>query len=104
MMPHMSRSAWLQLKQQQKAESYLFDKLVLGIALVGPLITTTQIYQIWKVKAAAGNSLLTWGFYTFSSIVWLVYGIRQKNKPLCVSSFLWLVTEGAIVAEILHYS
>jgi hypothetical protein len=34
----------------------------------------------------------------------LFYGIKLKNKPLIISSFLWVVTETIVVAQILYYS
>jgi len=64
-------------------------------------MTLPQIYQIFSTKNAQGVSLLTWAFYCASSAVWLLYGIKIKDKPLIIASFLWLVVESMVVYGIL---
>jgi uncharacterized protein with PQ loop repeat len=100
----MSRSSRIHLRNRQKLQNYLLDKAVMTIAFIEPLTTFGQIFQIWKHKNVSGNSLFTWSFFAVSAIIWLFYGIKLKNKPLIISSFLWVVTETIVVAQILYYS
>jgi uncharacterized protein with PQ loop repeat len=100
----MSRSSRIHWKNQRSAQTNLLNKLVMTIAFVEPLITIGQIVQLWRAKDATGNSLLTWSFFLFSACVWLVYGLKIRNKPLIVSSALWVLTEGIVVFEILYFS
>lgn len=100
----MSRASRLHLKNKRKIENYILDKVVLAIAFIEPLTTTGQIYQIYKNKDATGNSLVTWTFFALSAVIWLIYSIKLKNKPLIISSLLWLITESVVVFEIVHYS
>ena len=74
------------------------------VAFVEPLSTSGQIVQIWKTNNVEGNSLLTWSFFVFAALVWLMYGIKIKNKALIITSVLWVITESIVVFEILYFS
>ena len=67
-------------------------------------MTIPQIYDIWHTKNAAGVSRLTWIMYVSAAVVWLLYGIQLKDKPIIISSILWVLTESAVVIGIFMYS
>lgn len=100
----MSRSSRLHIKNKKRPDNHLLDKVVLAVAIIEPLTTLGQIIQIGKYKDAKGNSLATWIFYTIAAFIWLLYGLKIKNKPVIISSLLWVVMEGVVVIEILYYS
>lgn len=70
-------------------------------ALVEPLATTPQIYQVWKNKDISGVSLATWLFNTITAGVWLTYGVKIKDRPIIVSGLFWTLTQGLVVLGIL---
>jgi len=74
-----------------------FEKFMLVFATVEPIATIPQILEIWKNNNTAGVSLVTWFFYTLTSCIWLVYGIIKKDKPLILSGFLWVASQGLVV-------
>ena len=90
-------------KRNIKATSGSLEKLVLVIAIVEPVFTVPQIYQIWSTKNAQGVSLTTWGFYLVGAMVWLFYGFKVKNKPIIISSAMWVFMEGLVVTGKLLY-
>jgi hypothetical protein len=45
------------------------------------LMTVPQVVTVWTV-AASGVSLVTWLFYLLSAILWLVYGVRERDKTI----------------------
>lgn len=73
------------------------------VAIAGPLMTLPQIYQIFSTKTAQGISLTTWGLYCVSSAVWFLYGLKIKDKPLIIASFLWVLMEALVVAGTVIY-
>jgi len=75
----------------------LIDKLIYIGAIFGPLISLTQVYEIWYYKTAAGVSLITWAGYFLGAFVWLAYGIIHKEKPIVLNSILWIIVNGLIV-------
>lgn len=73
-----------------------FDKTMYGIALIAPVMTIPQLYQVWILKQTQGVSLLTWGSYAGVSALWFAYGMLHKDKPLMLTQFLLLLLDGAI--------
>lgn len=80
------------------------DKTVLAAAILGPLTTIPQIYDIYVFKEVAGLSLLTWNFWQALSIPWLLYGIIHKEAPIIVSSILWIAVQTTVIIGIILYS
>ena len=81
----------------------VFDMLVYFFAVAEPLMTFPQVLEIWVGKSAEGVSLWSWGFYLIAAVVFLVYNIRIKNRPLIIMYVLWLLMEIMIVVGILKY-
>lgn len=53
-----------------------------------------QAYKIFKRKSAKDISLLTYTFFGFGIIIWLIYGISISNYPIIISNVVALL--GAI--------
>jgi uncharacterized protein with PQ loop repeat len=101
----MSRSAMrIHGPANKFGKTLAINKLVLIIAFLEPLFTTGQIVQIWKHKDAKGNSLATWLFFDLSAVIWLLYALKIKNKPLIITECLWIITQTVVIIEILYYS
>lgn len=56
------------------------DSLVYIVSILSLLFTLDQVRIVWIENNASGVSLLSWIFYTISSLVWLFYGILHKEK------------------------
>ena len=103
-MPHHSahhrvRQNWLDGKKQKK----FIKKFVLFFAIVEPIMTLPQIYEIWIRHQAAGVSALTWLFYAVASTVWLLYALQIKDKPLIISSSIWFAMELMVIFGVVIY-
>ena len=72
---------------------------VVGIA--GNLAVIPQLIKAWQ-SSAPGMSVLTWVFFIVTASVWLVYGIRHKQKPLIVSTTASIIFNFLIVAGWLY--
>jgi uncharacterized protein with PQ loop repeat len=90
-------------KIKKQHENNVLNKLVLVVAVVEPLMTLPQIYQIWTDKDASGVSAVTWLGYMIAALIWLFYGLKIKDKPIIISSTLWIITEGFVVLGALRY-
>jgi uncharacterized protein with PQ loop repeat len=94
-MPRKSSQKYL--KNHPKTKSHtLLNELVLAMAIVAPLFTLPQVYNIWIRDEAAGVSMATWGFFIVSAVIWLLYGLTLKNIPLIVSSTLWALLDCSV--------
>ena len=80
------------------------DRLVNVIAVVGPLTSLPQIVEIWFIdKSAAGVSLVTWSLFLLMAMIWLLYGLAHKSRPIITSNALWIVAQGSIVLGAIRY-
>ncbi len=79
------------------------DRLVLSLAVIGPMFDLPQLFKIYRDKSAGDVSFLTWFLFAFFAIPWLIYGIVHKEKPIIISYSLWIVIDTAIVVGILMY-
>ena len=95
----------------KKHESYpsknkwkrIMDKVILGVAVAGPIMTIPQLLKIWVEKNATGVSVISWAAYLVLSVFWLIYGVMHKEKPIIFSSVLWIILQILIVIGILIY-
>lgn len=91
-------------QQHKKQTRGFIDKVIFVVALFSPIMTIPQVWKIWSDKDAAGVSALTWSSYIFTSIIWLMYGIYHREKPIIISYILWIILEVIIVIGTLMYS
>ena len=103
-MPHHAANYRIRLKRNAKKQpNKVIKRLVLAVAVIEPAMTLPQIYEIWVNHEAEGVSSTTWGLYISAAVVWLLYGIQLRDRPLIISSALWIVTEAAVVVGTLLY-
>jgi uncharacterized protein with PQ loop repeat len=82
----------------------LVGRLVYLAAFIGPLSVIPQVAEIWFVDHnAKGVSLVTWLSFTILSMIWLIYGLQRRDRPLIISNALWVVGELIVVAGAIHY-
>lgn len=91
--------SFMPIEVKHKPDKNLFEKFMIVFALVEPLATIPQIYQVWSSNDAAGVSLTTWFFYMITAGIWLIYGIRIKDKPVIVSGVFWTLAQGLVVCS-----
>lgn len=80
-----------------------FDKFLLVIAVIGPLLTIPQIIKIFTLKNATGVSVISWSLLALFSIPWIIYGFIHKEKPIIVSYILWFILDMVVVFGTLRY-
>ncbi len=78
------------------------DKAMIIIAIVAPIMTLPQAWEIFYYQSAAGVSVMTWGAYVLLNMPWIIYGIVHKEKIVLINAFLFflidlIVTIGAII-------
>lgn len=67
------------------------DYSVYAMGVISPVMTFSQVLQVWTLKSADGLSPATWATYLVSSIVWLTYGVVHKAKPIIISNILFII-------------
>lgn len=106
-MPHHSSHHRVRLKLKHishREQKRLVKRSVLVVAIVEPALTLPQVYEIWVNHQAEGVSGLTWFMYIGAAVIWLLYGLQIKDKPLIISSILWVFMELAVAIGTVVYS
>jgi uncharacterized protein with PQ loop repeat len=83
-------------KRKTKNDPFI-DKLVYFAAIVGPLMTLPQIYDLW-VRRISGVSVITWVAYLLIEFLWIVYGLKHHDRPIILVGILWVVMDIAVIA------
>jgi uncharacterized protein with PQ loop repeat len=85
---------------QHDAAGWL-DKVLPVLSLFTMALTVPQVWSIWVDRQTAGVSLLSWGAYLFAACLWLVDGLRKKDKTIWVACIGWILLDAAVVVGVL---
>lgn len=89
------------VKKQSNAK--LVDRLTFMAAVLEPLITLPQVYEIFHQKTAAGVSISSWVGYEILTLIWLWYGIVHSEKLVIIYQGLFSITMlGVIIGAIMY--
>lgn len=77
------------------------ETFVLAMGIIEPLFVLPQAYNVWVKQETAGVSLATWVFFTIAAIIWLIYGVSIKNRPIIVSYALYAILNSVLVLGLL---
>ena len=100
---HKRKRAMLEPYPHPDKWKRLLDKIIYAVVLVDIVMTVPQLIDIWIGKNASGVSVASWSAYAATSFIWLFYGLVHKDKPIILSSLLWMFLDIAIVIGALIY-
>ena len=79
-------------------------KRLLGALSVFTLVMTIpQILAIWIGREAAGVSLLSWGAYWISALIWFWYGVQKRDRNIYLPCIGWLLLDSAVLVGAVIY-
>ena len=81
----------------------VFNRLLGGMSVFTMLMTVPQVLTIWVFHQAAGVSVLSWGAYLLSAVLWLWFGLRQHDKNIYLPCVGWIVLDSAVVVGAVVY-
>jgi len=80
------------------------DALAYIVSILSLLFTVDQVRIIWVEHQSSGVSLLSWGFYAISALVWFIYGLIHKDRVIVNTNFLWFAFSLLVVIGVVVYS
>ena len=80
-----------------------FDRIIILVGVFNAVATVPQVLQIWTTQDATGVSLLSWSYYTFGSIMFLLYGIMHKAVPIIVNYAIAIILYALVVVGTILY-
>lgn len=86
-------------RKKKSVKKSKIDSLVYFAIVIGPLLTMPQLYSIW-VQGQKGVSIISWVAYLTAAIIWLLYGIKHKDKPLIIVEAIWVLMDIIIIVGV----
>ena len=77
------------------------ERVLRIVSLFTMVMTVPQVLTIWVGHNASGVSILSWGTYLFSALLWLVYGIRKRDKTISLACIGWILLDAAVVLGVM---
>ncbi len=78
-------------------------RLLGGMSIFTMVMTIPQIVTIWVGQQAAGVSLLSWGAYLVSALLWCWFGMRKGDKNIYLACVGWIVLDVAVILGVILY-
>jgi len=72
------------------------DRVLNAFSLLTMAMTVPQVVTVWRGHAE-GVSILSWATYLASACLWLVYGLRERDKTMYLPCLGWIALDAAIV-------
>jgi MtN3 and saliva related transmembrane protein len=92
--PYPARSPWLRF----------LDKVIFIPGVVGPIATIPQIINIYGTQSAGNVSAFTFGVYALFNLVWILYGLAHRERPIIIAYCLWFTVNTIVATGALIYS
>lgn len=81
----------------------LLRRFLGGMSIFTLLMTVPQVWTIWVGQQAAGVSILSWGAYFLSAVLWFWFGLKRGDKNIYLPCIGWMVLNGAVVVGAVVY-
>lgn len=75
-----------------------------GMSAFTLLMTVPQVLTIWVGHQAAGVSVLSWGAYLLSAILWFWYGLMKRDKNIYLPCIGWIGLDAAVIVGAFVYA
>lgn len=94
----------LEMYPHPEAFKRFLDRIMVFVAIAGPIAMLPQVYQAFASQDTKGLSVITWVVWTFISVIWFIYGLVHKEIPILVSQGIYFVLHICILMAIFLYS
>lgn len=81
----------------------VIDKMIFAVAFVQPLATLPQIIAIYSRHSAEDISISAWAIFIVFDLLWLWYGLAEKQKALIVSAVMFTLMEAFVLVGAFLY-
>jgi uncharacterized protein with PQ loop repeat len=78
-------------------------RLLGGMSIFTMLMTIPQVLTIWIGHQAGGVSIISWSAYLTSAILWLWFGMRQRDKNISLPCVGWIALDSAVIVGAVIY-
>ena len=79
------------------------DRLLNVVSALTLIMTVPQVVTIWSRHSAGSVSLLSWASYLVAACLWLIHGIRRRDKSIYIPCIVWIILDAAVVLGTILY-
>ena len=88
---------------EQNALRDYFDNIIYAVAIIAPVLNLPQLFEVWFNRNASGVSFISWFGFSIVSVIWLIYGILHKEKPIIFMNSALAVIQGLVALGVVLY-
>lgn len=77
------------------------ERVLRVLSVFTMLMTVPQVLRVWTGPGPGGVSVISWISYLFAACLWLVYGIRKRDKTIYLACVGWILLDAAVVIGVL---
>lgn len=78
----------------------LLEKTLGIVSILTMLSTIPQVLKVWTGPGATGVSLVSWVSYLVAASLWLIHGVRKRDKSIYLACIGWIILDLAVVIGI----
>jgi uncharacterized protein with PQ loop repeat len=78
------------------------DRVVMLLGVIYPLAMSPQLYNVWVLNRTAGLSGITSIVGLVVSVIWVIYGLLHRQRPIWVANLVWVCVHATMAAGILR--
>lgn len=79
----------------------MMNRLIRSMSVFTLVMTIPQVIAVWLASDASGVSLLSWGAYLVSAVLWFGYGIQKQDRNIYLPCIGWMLLDGAVILGVL---
>jgi uncharacterized protein with PQ loop repeat len=80
------------------------EKLMYVVSLAYPLTAVPQIIKVYSTQNVESLALLSWILYVIFGVIFVIYAISEKLKPLIIEGTLWVAVYVLMAGAIVLYA
>jgi MtN3 and saliva related transmembrane protein len=84
----------------------IFEPLMIAVGIVQPLATIPLLFELYitHTQPASRQSLTTWLIFVIASLLFFIYGLRNRRPAIYAGNIVGLVTGLLMMNGILMYA
>jgi uncharacterized protein with PQ loop repeat len=86
-----------------KSEKTSIDRAMTIVAIIHPISALPQVVEIFSTQNASGVSLITWLLFMLIGVIFLLYAVIHKIKPMIINQIIWFIMDLLVVTGVLMY-
>ena len=81
-----------------------FNRVLGAMSIFTMLMTVPQVLTIWVGHQAAGVSVVSWGAYLLSALLWFWYGLQKRDRNIYLPCVGWVGLDAAVIIGAVVYA